>query len=797
MYPEQPDENRESIVMPLFEVVVYPKSRAKFLADKVTGEILLNDMKNAKSVYAIGLTVQSGTRPSDLTEDKLYRTGNLLKITYTQPADEGYLVIAKAVQRVEAVSLYQKDGLFYATYEPVMDLPDLDEDVQMEMLANIKKSINEISSRFQSSEQFMRPIEKMDSIDQIMGFVMPYIPIKLEEKQKLLEIVSVRERYLAFLEVLMKQKENIEIQMEMAKKVSEKVNKSHREAMLREQLKIIQEELNGGDDAASGEGGYRERIENSKMPDEVRKKALAELKKLEAGGPHNPESSVIKNYLDLMLDLPWVTEEKKSIDIAEARRVLESNHNGLEKVKERIIQHLAVMKLKHEKQGSILLFTGPPGTGKTSLGKSIADALGRKYVRVSLGGVKDEAEIRGHRRTYVGALPGRIIQGIRKAGTKNPVFILDEIDKLSASYAGDPASALLEVLDPEQNSTFSDHYLEVPYDLSDVLFIATANSLANIPWPLLDRMETIEISGYTKNEKLAIAKDHLLPFILEEHGLDADKLKVEDEALKVIIEKYTREAGVRGLKKQLAKTARFVSEKIVSGETALPYVVRADMLKEILGKELIRQEEARKENVPGVVTGLAWTPVGGDILFIEGTFMPGNGKLTLTGQLGDVMKESAQISLSLVRSRLANTENSFNFTASDVHIHVPSGATPKDGPSAGVTLFTALTSLITGKAVDPKLAMTGEITLSGAVLPVGGIKEKVLAAHRAGIKKVILPKENERDLEDVPEDVRNELQFVPVETIEEVLKEALGIDLPGQVLSSSFSGNSFAATQNV
>ncbi|MGB9927798.1 MAG: endopeptidase La, partial [Methanosarcina sp.] len=487
---------------------------------------------------------------------------------------------------------------------------------------------------------------------------------------------------------------------------------------------------------------------------------------------------------------------KKSIDIAEARKVLEDNHNGLEKVKERIIQHLAVMKLKHDKQGSILLFIGPPGTGKTSLGKSIADALGRKYVRASLGGVKDEAEIRGHRRTYVGALPGRIIQGMRKAGTKNPVFILDEVDKLSASYSGDPSSALLEVLDPEQNSTFSDHYLEVPYDLSDVLFIATANSMANIPWPLLDRMETIEISGYTKNEKLAIAKDHLIPYILEDHGLDADKLRFEDEALKTIIDKYTREAGVRGLKKQLAKTARFVSEKIVSGDVELPYVVKKDMLSQILGKEIIRQEEARKENVPGVVTGLAWTPVGGDILFIEGTFMPGTGKLTLTGQLGDVMKESAKISLSLVRSRLAHTAaNSFDFTSSDIHIHVPSGATPKDGPSAGVTLLTALTSLITGKIVDPKIAMTGEVTLSGAVLPVGGIKEKVLAAHRAGIKKVILPKENERDLEDVPEDVRNELKFVPVETIEEVLKEALDLDLSGAV--TSYSGNSFASMQNL
>ncbi len=795
MYSEQTYGNRESLVMPLFDIVVYPRSRAKFLADKVTGEILLNEMKNSESVYAVGLTVKSETKPSEMSEDSLYKIGNLLKIGYVQPADDGYLVIAKAIQRVEAVSVHRRNGLFYTAFRPVPDIPDLDEDIQTEMMGNIKKTVREISSRFQSSEQFTRPIEKMDSIDQLIGYVMPYMPIKLEEKQDLLETVSVRERYLTFLEILVKQKENINFQMEMAKKVTDKITKSNREAMLREQLKMIQEELNGGDDSASGEANYRDRIENSKMPEEVKKKALSELKKLETGGPHNPESSVIRNYLDLMLDLPWVTEEKKSIDIAEARRVLENNHNGLEKVKERIIQHLAVMKLKQEKQGSILLLTGPPGTGKTSLGKSIADALGRQYVRASLGGVKDEAEIRGHRRTYVGALPGRIIQGMRKAGTKNPVFILDEIDKLSASYSGDPASALLEVLDPEQNSTFSDHYLEVPYDLSDVLFIATANSVANIPWPLLDRMETIEISGYTKNEKLAIAKDHLLPSILEDHGLDADKLQIEDEALKVIIDKYTREAGVRGLKKQLAKTARFVSEKIVSGKVDLPYVVKADMLKEILGKEIIRQEEARKENVPGVVTGLAWTPVGGDILFIEGTFMPGTGKLTLTGQLGDVMKESAQISMSLARSRLANVAKGFDFIASDVHIHVPSGATPKDGPSAGVTLFTALTSLITGKAVDPKLAMTGEITLSGAVMPVGGIKEKVLAAHRAGIKKVILPKENERDLEDVPEEVRNELRFVPVETIEEVLKEALDLDLPRPVVS--FSGNCFTPAQNI
>ena len=794
MQQEKTDHTQEKLVIPLFEIVVFPDSRTKFPVDQATGVLLLDAMKDSKGAHAIGLTLKSGTRPSDLTVESLYRIGNLFRISHVQPADDGYLICAEVVQRVKVVSLSEKEGRFYATYVTVLDLPDLEEELQERILADIKLTIHEISSRFSGSEQFTEPIDRMKSIDRIMGFVMPFLPVHLAEKQALLEIVSVRQRYISFLETLVKTREEINMRIEMAKKVTDRVSKSNREAMLREQLRVIQDELGEGD-GVGGEGGYRERIENAKMPEDVRKKALLEAKKLETGGSHNHESSVIRNYLDLLLDLPWVTEEKKSIDIKEARRVLESHHNGLEKVKERIVQHLAVMKLKSEKQGSILLFAGPPGTGKTSLGKSIAEALGRKYVRISLGGVRDEAEIRGHRRTYVGALPGRIIQGIQKAGTKNPVFILDEIDKLATSYAGDPASALLEVLDPEQNNTFSDHYLEVPYDLSDVLFIATANSLSTIPAPLLDRMELIEISGYTKNEKFAIAKDHLIPETLKEHGLDAGTFQVEDEALKVIIEKYTREAGVRWLGKQLAKAARHVSEKIVSGTAEQPFMVTSEKLDTILGKELIRQEVARKEPVPGVVTGLAWTPVGGEILFIEGTFMPGTGKLTLTGQLGDVMKESATISLSLIRSRLANTQNGFNFMTSDIHVHVPSGATPKDGPSAGVTLFTALSSLITGKTVDPNLAMTGEITLSGAVLPVGGIKEKVLAAHRAGIRKVILPKENERDLLDVPDDVKSELTFVPVETIEEVLKEALGIELPRTMMM--YADNSFVPVQNL
>jgi ATP-dependent Lon protease len=782
------------MVIPLFEIVVYPDSRTKFAVDKTTGDLLLAALEKDDEAHAIGLTVRSGIRAFDLTEESLYRTGTLFRVAHMQPADDGYLVCAEIIERVRAISITEKDSRFYAACEPIPDIPDLDPELQARILADIKLTIHEISSRFTGSEQFTEPIDRMDSVDRIMGFVMPFLPAPLCEKQALLETASVRQRSIMFLELLVKTRESISIRIEMAKKVSDRVGRTNREAMLREQLRAIQDEL-GESDGTPGDSGYRERIENAKMPDDVRKKALAEVKKLETSGSQNHESPVIRNYLDLLLDLPWEGAEKKKIDIVQARRILDSNHNGLENVKERIIQHLAVMKLKHEKQGSILLLAGPPGTGKTSLGKSIAEALGRKYIRISLGGVRDEAEIRGHRRTYVGALPGRIIQGIRKAGTRNPVFILDEIDKLATSYAGDPASALLEVLDPAQNNTFSDHYLEVPYDLSEVLFIATANSLATISAPLLDRMELIEISGYTKNEKFAIAREHLIPETLQEHGLDAEQLCIDDDALKMIIETYTREAGVRWLRKQLAKAARHVSEKIVSGTAELPFVVTAGNLSRVLGRERIRQEVARTVPVPGVVTGLAWTPAGGEILFIEGTFMPGTGKLTLTGQLGDVMKESATISLSLIRSRLAGAENGFDFMTRDIHIHVPSGATPKDGPSAGITLFTALASLITGKTVDPHLAMTGEVTLSGAVLPVGGIKEKVLAAHRAGMKSVILPKENERDLQDVPEDVLGEMAFVTVETVGDVMKAALGIALLHPMVMPS--GNRVVPAQNL
>lgn len=790
----QSPAQQEHFVLPLYEIVVFPNTRTKIIVDKETGSLLLQEMSRNDG-HPIGLAVKTGTVPSEISASSVYQIGNLLEISFIQPAEEGYLVCVHALRKVRADTITERDGRLFATWVPDEGLPDLDTQTHDELLGEIKETIHEISNHFQGSEQFTQPVDKMTLIDAVIGFTMPYVPVSLEEKQALLEISSQQERAMAFLELLLKVKEQIDFKIEVTRKVSDKISKTNREAILREQLRVIQEELNDIEGNGPGDTGYRDRINQSQMPEDVKKKALAEVKKLEMGGSQNHEAPVIRNYLDLLLDLPWVTGERSSIDIDTTRKVLENNHYGLEKVKERIIQHLAVMKLKNDKQGSILLFAGPPGTGKTSLGKSIAEALGREYVRVSLGGIKDEAEIRGHRRTYIGALPGRIIQGIKRAGTKNPVFVLDEIDKLSASYSGDPASALLEVLDPEQNNSFSDHYLEVPYDLSDVLFIATANSLSSIPGPLLDRLELIEISSYTKHEVFAIAKQHLLPKTIEEHGLEGEKLQIEDDALSFVIEKYTREAGVRGLKKQLDRIARYVSEKIVSGKTDLPFVVTADMLGEILGKEVFRHEAARSRLTPGVATGLAWTPVGGEILFIEGTFMPGTGKLTLTGQLGDVMKESANISMSLIRSRFAHSANQFDFMTSDIHIHVPSGATPKDGPSAGVTLFTALVSLITGKTVDPKLGMTGEITLSGAVLPVGGIKEKVLAAHRAGLKKIILPKENERDIEEIPMDVRDELTFVPVESIEEVLHEALDIALPDMVLFTPRS--SLASVQNV
>lgn len=746
--------------------------------------------------YGIALAVKEDNVRGLYVEDDFYKIGTLVKIEKAQEMKDFFQMKLKILERIQIEDLKAiKDGNYQATYQLIPDIEDLDAYDQEEMLKHIRHLVSEISENFKGAKSYVERVNQLDDLTKVIAFIFPYMRLSTSEKQAILEIRSLREKSLKFLDILIEQKESIKFQMEMAAKFNEEMNKKHRENMLKEQLRAIQEELNDSE-GKSGKKDYRELIEEAGMPEDVKEVALEEVNKLDRQGPHSSEENVIRNYLDLLVDLPWGKSEIKDIDIESARTILDEQHYGLAKVKDRIIQHLTVMKLKQNKQGSILLLAGPPGTGKTSLGKSIAEALGREYVRISLGGVKDEAEIRGHRRTYVGALPGRIVQGMRRAGTKNPVFILDEVDKLMASYSGDPASALLEVLDPEQNNTFSDHYLEVPYDLSDVFFICTANSLRGIPGPLHDRMETIEIGSYTSHEKFHIAKNHLIDLVLEEHGLDDGQLQIDDQALETIIEKYTREAGVRGLKRQLSAVARVASEKIVLGKVELPYVVKEDMLYDILGHELTQIHQAGKSNPPGVVTGLAWTPVGGDILFIEGAFMPGTGKLTLTGQLGDVMKESAKISVSLIRSRLALNLKTAEFDKKDLHIHVPSGAIPKDGPSAGVALLTTIASLVTGREVDPKLAMTGEISLRGAVLPVGGIKEKVIAAHRAGIKRVILPKDNEKDIDDIPKDVAGELEFILVETVEDVIKETIGLELPKPMMldmdASSLSGGAGA-----
>lgn len=770
------NNNKRGVVFPIPNTLLLPGVETVIYM-KAPHDVNMGYLEN-EEVVKIALPLKQNFGQKALKEEDFYRIGVVFEVSGIENTQKGIKMTVKVTDRVKINELNFESSMIHAEYELYPDNTDLDEKGREEMLGYLKKIIREISEKFQGGEQYSKVIDEFRDLNSLVVYLGQFIQISNEEKYELLKIESLKERGLLFMDRLLKQKEAVELQIQISEKFSERANKFYRESVLREQLKVIQEELNEGkSEKAKKDKDYLSKIEEAQMPPDIKEAALEELDKLETQSPNSSEYNVVRNYLDLMIQLPWKKAETRPVNLGAARQILDEQHYGLEKVKDRIIQHLAVMQLKNDKRGSILLLVGPPGTGKTSLGKSIAEALDRKYIRLSLGGIRDEAEIRGHRRTYVGAMPGRIIQSIKKAGTNNPVMILDEVDKLmTGGFSGDPASALLEVLDPEQNNSFTDHYLDLPYDLSDIFFIATANTVESIPGPLLDRMEVIQISSYTTEEKFHIGKDHLIPAVLEEHGLTEEQLIVEDDVLNKIISDYTLEAGVRGLKKQLSALARVTSEKIVSSKIEPPYRIKAEELEELLGRQVSRHDKAQRDNPPGVVTGLAWTPVGGEILFIEATDMPGNGEITLTGKLGDVMKESARISLSLLKSRLPL--NSVNFKERDLHIHVPSGAVPKDGPSAGIALFTALASLVTGNKVDSKIAMTGEITLRGAVLPIGGLKEKLLGAQRAGINKVLIPKDNVTDLRDVPEEVKKQLTVIPVETVEDVLKETLGISLP-------------------
>ncbi|MGZ3652045.1 MAG: endopeptidase La [Bdellovibrionota bacterium] len=759
-------------VLPLRGTVVFPGMTLPLRVGRPQSMAALKAAKERPWALVLTQKTDAGG-DSEPSADDMYRVGTLVKIEKVRGNEKsGYQVLARGVARFRVRNLRKNGAYLEAEGEALADNRDVDAKTNEALLESLKTAAKEILKLVPAdTDQFVELLDGINDLELLTHLSAGNIDIPLEQKQEILETVSTKNRVLKLLDLMMALKENLEVQGQIRDKLTHKLGKNQRENILREQLRQIQEELGeGGEEGGSDD--FRKKIADAGMPEEAKKVALEELKRLEAIGKASPESHVIRNYLDLLCAMPWSKSSGGDIDLDAARKILDEDHYGLDKIKKRILQHLAVMKLKKEGRGTILLFVGPPGVGKTSLGQSIARALGRKFARASLGGVRDDAEIRGHRRTYIGAMPGRIIQSIKRAGENNPVLMLDEIDKLGASFQGDPAAALLEVLDPEQNANFMDHYLDVPFDLSKVVFVATANSLDTIPGPLRDRMEIIELTGYTTAEKLHIAKRHLVPKQLKEHGIEESQLTISDEALLRLIAHYTREAGVRELQRKIAEVARANTEKVIAGTSGR---VEAKDLEEILGPERFVHEVVEGISPPGVVTGLAWTPVGGDILFIEAELMPGNGKLTITGQLGEVMKESAQIALSLVRSRMASVVPNFDFAKNDLHLHVPAGAIPKDGPSAGVTMLTALASLFSGRRVASTLAMTGEITLRGAVLPVGGIKEKVIAAHRAGIKKVLLPKRNEKDLRDVPEEVRSQLQFEFMETAGDVLKAALGL----------------------
>jgi ATP-dependent Lon protease len=727
--------------------------------------------------HIILLTSQKDVSVDEPDMDDLYQMGTLARVKQLLKLPNGtFRVLVEGIARAIITETVSEEPYFIVKIEKFVDrtTKDLeDEALKRTMLEYFEQYIN-LSKRL--SADIYASIADIDEPGRMADIIASHLPLKLEEKQRILETIDVKERIHKIIQILHNEKEVLQLEKKISMRVKQSMERTQKEYYLREQMKAIQKELGEKEGKAGEVEALKEKIEAAGMPSHVKETALKELDRYEKIPATSAESAVIRNYLDWLIALPWSTQTEDIHDIKRAEAILNEDHYGLEKVKERVLEFLSVQQLTKSLKGPILCLAGPPGVGKTSLARSIAKSLNRRFVRISLGGVRDESEIRGHRRTYVGAMPGRIIQGMKKAGTINPVFLLDEIDKMSSDFRGDPSAALLEVLDPEQNHTFSDHYIEEPYDLSKVMFIATANNLATIPQPLLDRMEIITIPGYTEVEKLQIAKRHLLPKQLKEHGLKKSSLQVRDDAMMSIIRYYTREAGVRELERQIAAICRKAARLIVSEEKKRVIITEKN-IEEFLGKRKYRYGQAELEDQVGVATGLAYTAFGGDTLSIEVSLAPGKGKLVLTGKLGDVMKESAQAAFSYVRSRAEQLGIDPEFHEKyDIHIHVPEGAVPKDGPSAGITIATALISALTGRPVNRFVGMTGEITLRGRVLPIGGLKEKTLSAHRAGLKKVILPKDNEKDLEDIPDVVKNDLQFVLVSHLDEVLQHALAGD---------------------
>ncbi|EZP76360.1 ATP-dependent protease La [Parageobacillus genomosp. 1] len=729
--------------------------------------------------HIILLTSQKDVSIDEPDMDDLYKMGTLARVKQLLKLPNGtFRVLVEGMARAFITEVVSEEPYFVVKVEKFVDrsTKDLeDEALKRTMLEYFEQYIN-LSKRL--SADIYASIVDIDEPGRMADIIASHLPLKLEEKQRILETIDIKERINKIIQILHNEKEVLQLEKKISMRVKQSMERTQKEYYLREQMKAIQKELGEKEGKAGEVETLKEKIEAAGMPSHVKETALKELDRYEKIPATSAESAVIRNYLDWLIALPWSKQTEDIHDIKRAEHILNEDHYGLEKVKERVLEFLSVQQLTKSLKGPILCLAGPPGVGKTSLARSIAKALNRRFVRISLGGVRDESEIRGHRRTYVGAMPGRIIQGMKKAGTINPVFLLDEIDKMSSDFRGDPSAALLEVLDPEQNHTFSDHYIEEPYDLSKVMFIATANNLATIPQPLLDRMEIITIPGYTEVEKLQIAKRHLLPKQLKEHGLKKSSLQIRDDAMMSIIRYYTREAGVRELERQLAAICRKAARLIVAEEKKRVIITEKN-IEEFLGKRKYRYGQAELKDQVGVATGLAYTAFGGDTLSIEVSLAPGKGKLVLTGKLGDVMKESAQAAFSYVRSRAEQLGIDPDFHEKyDIHIHVPEGAVPKDGPSAGITIATALISALTGRPVSRFVGMTGEITLRGRVLPIGGLKEKTLSAHRAGLKKVILPKDNEKDLEDIPDVVKKDLQFVLVSHLDEVLQHALAGEQP-------------------